>query len=112
MLRQLQAKDEALEKLQHDPCEVKISSPNSCMCHDDDFAIFENHTTRIGSKLLKKMGYEGKGLGVNGQAIINPVRQDLGMSERKLGNVPRQLVNQQQQRMISAHQFFPNQQRR
>jgi len=66
LLRQLQAKDEALERLQRDPCEVKSSSLNSCMCPNDDFAIFENHSTRIGSKLLKRMGYEGKRLGVNG----------------------------------------------
>ena len=74
MLRQLKANDKALEKLQRDPCEVKSSSPNSCICPDDDFAIFENHTTGIGSKLLKRMGYEGKGLGVNGQGIANPIK--------------------------------------
>jgi len=45
LLQQLQVKDEALEKLQHDPCEVKSSSPSSCMFPDDDFANFENHTT-------------------------------------------------------------------
>ena len=44
-LRQLQAKDKALEKLQRDPCEVKHSSLNSCMGLDDDFVVFENHTT-------------------------------------------------------------------
>jgi len=45
LLQQLQAKDEALEKLQRDPCEVKSSSPNSCIFPDDDFSVFENHTT-------------------------------------------------------------------
>jgi len=43
-LRQLQAKDKALEKMQRDPCEVKSSSPSSSMFLEDDFAIFENHT--------------------------------------------------------------------
>lgn len=83
LLQQLQAKDEALEKLQRDPCEVKSSSPNSCMFHDDDFAIFENHTTGIGSKLLKRMGYEGKGLGINGQGMVNPIKvEELHRQER------------------------------
>lgn len=37
--------------------------------HDDDFCAFKNNTTRIGSKLMNKMGYEGKGLVVNGEAL-------------------------------------------
>ena len=74
LLRQLQAKDKVLERLQHNPYAVKGSSPSSCVFLDDDFTVFENHTTGIGSKLLKKMGYEGKGLDINGQRIVNPIK--------------------------------------
>lgn len=44
------------------------------MFPDNDFTVFENRTTGIGSKLLKIMGYEGKGLDVNGQGIVNPIK--------------------------------------
>ena len=81
-----------MEKLQRDPCEVKISSPSSYMFPDNDFAVFENHTTGIGSKLLKRMGYEGKGLGVNGQGIVNPIKVEelprqvgLGYARKEVG---------------------------
>ncbi len=91
LLRQLQAKDEALEKLQRDPCEVKISSLNSCMWPDDDFAVFENNTTGIGSKLLKRMGYEGKGLGINGQGIVNPMKVEELARQTGLGYVRKEV---------------------
>ena len=57
LLCQLQAKDEALEKLQHHYPEVKSDSSISYDFHDDEFVAFEKHTTRIGSKLLKKIGH-------------------------------------------------------
>jgi len=90
-LRQLQENNEALEKLQCDPSEVKCNSPNSCMCLDDDFVVFENHTTRIGFKLLKKMGYEGKGLGVNCQGIDNPIKVEELPHQAKLGYVKKEV---------------------
>ena len=71
-----------MEKLQHDSCEVKRSSPSSYMFPNDDFAIFENHTTGIGSKLLKGMGNEGKGLGINCQGIVNPIKVGITLSGR------------------------------
>lgn len=49
----------------------------------------------MGSKLLKNMGYQGKGLDINGQGIVNPIKwrnflvmQDLGMLEKRLENAP------------------------
>jgi len=47
------------------------------MFPDNDFAVFENHTIGISSKLLKRMGNEGKGLGVNGQGIVNPIKVEI-----------------------------------
>lgn len=87
-LRQLQAKDEALEKLQCNPHEVKCNSSTPCIFLNNDFTTFEEHTRDIGSKLLKRMDYEGKGLNINGHPIkvaelsphieIGYVRKEIG----------------------------------
>jgi len=62
------------------------------MCLDDDFIVFKDHTTGIGSKMMNRMGYEGKGLGINGQGIINaikveelPCRTGLGYVKKEVG---------------------------
>lgn len=72
LLCQLQAKDEVVEQLQCDSREVKSYSPATFMFPNDDFAAFENHTTGIGSKTLKKMGYEGKGWALMAKALSIP----------------------------------------
>ena len=53
--------------------------------------MFENHTIGIGSKLLKKMGYEGKGLGVNGQGIVNPIKVEELPRQAGLGYVKKEV---------------------
>jgi len=61
------------------------------MFPDNDFAVFENHTTGIGSKLLKRMGYEGKGLGINGQGIVNPIKVEELPCQAGLGYVRKEV---------------------
>jgi hypothetical protein len=53
-------------------CSEGHSSNYPCS-HQDGFGAFEKHTRVIGLKLITRMGYERKGLGIEGQGIVNPI---------------------------------------
>lgn len=92
LLCQLQAQEEALENLQHNSCEVKINSSTPCIFLDKDFIAFKEHTTCIDSKLLNRMGYEGKGLDINDHGIINLIKVAELHQHTGLGYVRKEIV--------------------
>ena len=75
--------DEGLVKLFSTPNPELVTEVNnvsnssvSCSSLDDDnasFGSFEKHTLGIGKNILTKMGYKGRGLGINGEGIIQPL---------------------------------------
>jgi hypothetical protein len=51
----------------------KISNSLDSSHKDASFTKFDKNTRSIGSKLLTKMGFDGKGLGINGEGMTCPI---------------------------------------
>ena len=86
--------------------------PNENTTVDDkQFAMWEKHSKGFGSKMLKKMGYDGKGLGRDGDGIIHPVTIT---NKIKFNNDDEEAVNTNQEhvkkirRVINNVHLWPN----
>jgi hypothetical protein len=49
-----------------------VNSPSKTL-PQETFGDFENHTRGIISKIMRKMGYDGQGIGKEGQGILIPI---------------------------------------
>ena len=65
-------------KAQNNPGDISnnefLIQANESLTKDDEIGSFEKHTKGIGSKLLNKMDFDGKGLGKSGQGIKNLIQ--------------------------------------
>ena len=72
MERQLHQAQEALTKKMHEE-EVIHSNLSSVSSLERCVGSFEKQTGVLGSKLMIKMAYEGKGLGKHAQGMVDPI---------------------------------------
>ena len=86
MEMQLHQSQEALTKKMHEEevIHYKLSSFSSL---ERCVGSLEKHTRVIGSKLMIKMGYEGKGLGNHAQGMVDPVFVEERLENLGLGYV-------------------------
>jgi hypothetical protein len=81
----LVAKEEALKNIESVIQETKqapsiaifeastITEENMVNSPSNTLGDFENHSRGIGSKIMRKMGYDGQGIGKEGQGIFIPI---------------------------------------
>jgi hypothetical protein len=84
--------DTSQEADQESQFEVEVNKP--CVVPflinvDDSFEILEQHASCIDLKLMRKMGYEGGGLGTNGQGIVDPIEAVVWPRYAGIGYVPK-----------------------
>ena len=74
--------------------------PNEYTTVDNkQFAMWEKHSKGFGSKMLTKMGYDGKGLGKDGDGIIHPVTIT---KKNKFNNDGEEAVNTNQEHVTTS----------
>jgi hypothetical protein len=57
--------------LNDDPNDI---SKDESLSEDVEIGCFEKYTKGVGSKIMNNIGYDGKGLGKNGQGIQKPIQ--------------------------------------
>ena len=80
---------QAQEALTNNMLEAKVIHSNLSSISSSERCVgsFEKHTRGIGSKLMLKMGYEGKGLGKHEQGMIDPILVEKRPNKFGLGYV-------------------------
>ena len=91
---------------------ISISSSNPFIhVHNTSFTTFGQHNRGVGMTPLSKMGYEGGGLGIDGQGITNlimvqerPKYQGLGYGQREFGEFSKRFEANQSSEDDMSHQ--------
>ena len=85
-------------------CEVEVIHSNLSSVSSSKICVssYENHIRHIGSKLMFKMGYEGKGLGKHAQGMIDPILVKERPKTYRLGYVQSNGENSQAMKACEA----------